>query len=149
MKMPALVGKRYPGAGRRGWLVALLFLTLSAISSSIFSQQFNTDNWWVLTHGVGLGVANVGQNYSSMYLGYGFAPKWEADVAITIFDENSTDEAAAHYSTTAYVKRLLHENEAETGGVAVMAGIGQSPGYYQSGIKIDKFASYWAGRHFQ
>lgn len=126
----------------RRWLSALVFLILTGMSTAVCSQQFNSDNWWVLPHGVGSGVATLGQEYSTMYLGYGFAPKWEADVAITAYSEDDND--AAYYSTTAYVKRLLYENEAQTEGVSVMAGIGQSPSYYQANVKVNKFKSYWA-----
>jgi hypothetical protein len=93
------------------WLSALLFLALIGTSASAYSQQFNSDNWWVLPHGVGTGVATVGEKYNTMYLGYGFAPKWEADIGVFTYEEDQASGTAAHYSTTAYVKRLLYENQ--------------------------------------
>jgi hypothetical protein len=125
-------------------LTALIFLLLTGISSSAYSQQFNSDNWWVVPHGVGTGVATIGEKYSTMYLGYGFAPGWEVDIAPTIYEEDPVSGAAARYSTTAYVKGLIWENQEQTSGASVMAGIGQSPGYYQSGTKTNDFKSYWA-----
>lgn len=128
----------------RQLLVALIFLLLTGISSPAYSQQFNSDNWWMLPVGVGMGIATIGERYSIMYLGYGFAKDWEIDIAPTIYSEDKVTGTAARYSTTAYVKHLLWENQVQTGGVAVMAGIGQSPGYYQAGIKTEDFESYWA-----
>ena len=125
---------------RELWILTLLLFI--GFTAPAYGQQFNSDNWWVLPKGVGMGVATIGQEYSTMYLGVGFVPKWEADIAITAYSEDDT--SVAHYSTTAFVKRLLYQNEAVTEGVAVMAGIGQSPSYYQAGIKADKFKSYWA-----
>lgn len=124
----------------RIFVMPALLWVLSA--NQAVAQQFNSDNWWVLPHGVGMGILNIGENYSSMYLGYGFAEKWEADVAATLYPEDQAD--LAHYSTTVYLKRLLYENAAKTGGAAVMAGIGQSPAYYQAGTKIEDFKNYWA-----
>jgi len=125
-------------------LVAMIFLLLTGISNSAYGQQFNSDNWYVLPHSVGMGILSLGQNYSTMYLGYGFAPKWEVDIAATVYEEDPDTNTAARYSTTAYVKRLIYENQTQTGGVSVMAGIGQSPSYYQAGIETRDFASYWA-----
>jgi hypothetical protein len=110
----------------------------------IHAQQFNSDNWWVVPHGTGTGVATLGENYSTMYLGYGFAPTWEVDMGYTLYDEDPVTETAARYSSTAYVKHLVYENQAKTGGVSVMGGIGQSPSYYQSGLKTRELESYWA-----
>jgi hypothetical protein len=113
-------------------------------AQGIHAQQFNSDNWWLVPHGTGTAVATLGESYSTMYLGYGFAPKWEFDLGYTLYDEDPVTGTAARYSGTAYVKRLIYENPAQTGGVAVMAGIGQSPSYYQSGIKTQDLESYWA-----
>jgi hypothetical protein len=61
---------------------------------------------------VGSGVATVGQHYSAMYLGWGFWPKWEVDISTTLFEKEDGDETN-HFSTSAYVKRLLYENETQ------------------------------------
>jgi len=125
---------------RKLW--TLLLLLFIGFTAPAYGQQFNSDNWWVLPKGVGMGIATIGQEYSTMYLGWGFTPKWEVDIAVTAYSEDENN--AAYYSTTAFVKRLLYQNAAETEGVSVMAGIGQSPSYYQANIKVDKFKSYWA-----
>jgi hypothetical protein len=124
-------------------LPLLVLVLLAGVSVRAYGQRFNSDNWWVLPHGVALGIGTVGQRYSSMYLGYGFLPGWEVDVSAALFKkegENTTN----HYSTGAYVKRLIFENETRTGGLSVMAGVGSTPGFLQSGDVTRDLKSYWA-----
>jgi len=128
----------------RQLLAAVIGLLLVSMASSAYSQQFNSDNWWVLPRNTMMGLASIGEDHSVMYLGYGFAPGWEIDAAPTIYKENLASGSAARYSTTVYVKRLIWQNKKETAGASVMAGVGQAPGYYQSGIKTEDFKSYWA-----
>lgn len=130
-------------ASRRLLLAATLSL-LTSLAAPAHGQQFNSDNWWVLSTKVFMGVVTFGEDHSTMYLGYGFAPGWEVDIAPTLYYENRASGSAARYSTTAFVKRLIWENEKQTAGAAVIAGIGQSPSYYQAGIKTEDFKSYWA-----
>ena len=131
-------------SGRKaGELGRAVFVLLALSWSGAAAQQFNSDNWWVLPHTTGMGIVSLGQQYSSCYLGYGFLPGWEADVAATLY---SADEAQknAHYSTTIYVKRLILQNKAMTSGAAVMAGIGQGPAYYDANELVQDFKNYWA-----
>jgi len=140
------VGIRQGGhlMGLRPALIGSFSLVLLAFSwSGAAAQQFNSDNWWVLPHTTGMGLVSLGEQYTTGYLGYGFLPGWELDVAATLYpaDEGSKN---AHYSTTTYVKRLIVENEALTNGASVMAGVGQGPGYYDSGVLVQDLKSYWA-----
>jgi len=131
---------------RFGQSVALTLgvLMLLAFSwSGAAAQQFNSDNWWVLPHTTGMGIANLGEHYSSMYLGYGFLRGWEADIAAFIYRKEDNANTAAHYSTTVYIKRLIVQNEAMTSGAAVMAGVGQGPGYIDSNVLVEDFRNYW------
>jgi len=127
----------------RWFLIAATVTLMTSALNPVYSQQFNSDNWWVLPHGVGMGIVTVGQHYSTMYLGYGFLPKWEVDVSTTLF-EKEDDDKTNHFATSAYVKRLLYENQTQTGGLSLMAGIGATPGYLQSGGVTRDFKSYWA-----
>ena len=125
---------------RTWWLSVIM---LAGVLAPAYGQQFNSDNWWVVPHGVGTGVATFGEHYDTMYLGYGFLPGWEFDMSTSIY-RNEELNSGGHFSTSAYVKRLIVENENGTGGVSVMAGIGSTPGYLQSGTVTRDFKSYWA-----
>jgi len=124
--------------------VKLFIILLFSLSIPVSAQQFNSDNWWLLPKGVGMGLLTIGQKYSVMYLGFGFAKGWEIDYAPTIYYEDTESGNEAHYSTTAYVKHLIWENQELTSGVAVMVGIGQSPSYYQAGTRLENLSSFWA-----
>ena len=126
---------------RRLLPIAVLYLAFFATDAK--AQQFAADNWWVLPNATGMGMLTIGEYYSVMYLGYGFAPGWEFDIAFNIFKEGD-DNTAATYSNTAYIKRLIFEDEAQTKGAAVMVGTGMGPGFIQSGVKIQDFVNYWA-----
>lgn len=132
-----------PGSGLPRLMAAGIVLILMTLGSTRASaQQFNSDNWWVLPHTTGMGVISAGQYFSSVYLGYGFLPGWEVDAAATLYeakDSNST----AHYSTTFFVKRLIVQDAALTQGVAIMGGLGQGPGYLESGLLLRDFKNYW------
>lgn len=123
-------------------LLPMAVLYLAFFATDARAQQFNSDNWRVLPNATGMGMLSVGEHYSVMYLGYGFSPGWEADVGYSIFKEEE-ENTAAHYATTAYVKRLIFQDEALTRGAAVMAGIGKGPGFIESGVKIQDFRNYW------
>lgn len=137
------IGRGFKTA-RRWLLLAAMLTLLTGALNPVYGQQFNSDNWWLLPYGVGMGVATVGEHYSTMYLAFGFWPKWEVDISTTLL-EKEDETTANHYATSAFVKRLLYENETQTGGLAVMAGIGSTPGYLQAGGGVTSdFKSYWA-----
>ena len=127
---------------RRCLCIGSLPLLLVLLPAAAKAQQFNSDNWWVLPDATGMGILSLGQEYSTMYLGYGFLPGWELDAAATIY-ENDADNSTAGYSTTVYVKRLLFQDEAQTKGAAVMLGVGQGPGYLDAGVLTQDFRNYW------
>ena len=131
-------------AAYRGLLAVVVVVLLAGVTAPAYGQQFNSDNWWVLPAGTGMGIQTFGQRYSTTYLGFGFTKGWEVDFAPTTYREDPVAGTASHYSTTGYVKALFWENEKQTAGVSGMFGVGQSPGYYQAGTRIDKSNSYWA-----
>jgi len=137
-----MAGKRNK-ASRSWYLSVIMLIMLAGVLAPASGQQFNSDNWWVVPHGTGTGVATIGERYDAMYLGYGFLPGWEFDMSTSIY-RNEEQNSGGHYSTSAYVKRLIFENEDQTGGVSAMAGIGSTPGYLESGAVTRDFKSYWA-----
>jgi hypothetical protein len=124
------------------WLLAAALAVLVLCSSQAGAQQFNSDNWWVLPYATGVGVITGGEHYSTMYLGYGFLDGWEFDIGVFLYQEDEKN-TTSHYSTTVYLKRLIVQNDALTKGAAVMAGIGQGPGYLESGELLGEFKNYW------
>ena len=108
------------------------------------AQQFNSDNQWVAPHGVGTFVLTVGQEYSTFIAVAALLPETEFNLGVTHFTDDPLNLTEGHYSGTFYVKRRLSENEAATGGWAVMGGTGVYPGYLSEGEVTDTFQSWWA-----
>ena len=122
-----------------------LFLALVVATwGSAGAQQFNGDNQWVAPHGVGTFVLTVGQEYSTIMAVAALLPETEFNLGVTHFVEKPLDPTEGHYSGIFYVKRRLSENEAGTGGWAVMGGTGVYPGYLSEGEVTDTFQSWWA-----
>jgi len=46
-------------AAWRWLLLAAVVLLLAGAVYPVHAQQFNSDNWWVLPHGVGMGIATM------------------------------------------------------------------------------------------
>jgi hypothetical protein len=108
------------------------------------AQQFNGDNQWVAPHGVGTFVLTIGQEYSTIMAVAALLPETEFNLGVTHFVEKPLDLTEGHYSGIFYVKRRLSENEAGTGGWAVMGGTGVYPGYLSAGEVTDSLQSWWA-----
>jgi len=123
-----------------GLFLALVFATWGSAGA----QQFNGDNQWVAPHGVGTFVLTVGQEYSTIMAVAALLPETEFNLGVTHFVEKPLDPTEGHYSGIFYVKRRLSENEAGTGGWAVMGGTGVYPGYLSEGEVTDTFQSWWA-----
>ncbi len=123
-----------------GAWVALMALIVSPAAA----QQFNSDNQWVAPHGVGTFVLTIGQEYSTLLAVAALLPETEFNIGVTHFVDKPLDLTEGRYSGIFYVKRRLSENEAGTGGWAVMGGTGVYPGYLSSGEVTDTFQSWWA-----
>jgi len=107
------------------------------------ARQFNSDNYWTAPHGVATIIATAGQNYSTLLDVAALLPGWEFNIGATLFREDELTNTTNHYSAIFYVKHMFYENEAKTGGWAVMAGTGVYPGYLKSGTTTTSFRSYW------
>lgn len=131
--------KRY-----RRWLSALMLLFLFISGNVVHAQQFNSDNYWTAPHGTETSIITVGQNYSLIMVTAALFPKWEFNLGATLYKEDLSQNTTDHFSTNAYVKYMVYENEAKNGGWAVMAGTGANPGYFQGGAVTSSFDTYWA-----
>ncbi len=117
---------------------------LLVVASSGEAQQFNSDNQWTAPHGAGTFVLTWGEEYSNFIAVAALRPDWEFNVGVTRFREDPDDPNDDHFSGTFYVKRRFWENEAENGGVALLAGTGYNPSYLSDGEVTDTFQSWWA-----
>ncbi len=131
---------------RRGASVAAALgaACLVLMSQSAAAQQFNSDNQWVAPHGVATIIPTVGQEYSMFQLVAALLPETEFNIGIIHYWEDTVDRSEAHNTGSFYVKRRLSENEAGTGGWAVMGGTGVYPGYLAEGEVTNTFKSWWA-----
>jgi len=128
---------------RVGPLWVLFFALVVATGAPAAAQQFNSDNQWVAPHGVGTFVLSIGQEYSTFLAVAALLPETEFNIGVTHFVDEPLNLTEGHYSGILYVKRRLSENEAGTGGWAVMGGTGVYPGYLSEGEVTDTFQSWW------
>ena len=131
------------------WRRALVVAGLG-VASMVFAlrpaaaQQFNSDNQWVAPQGVATIGATAGQEYSLLQVVAALLPETEFNLGVTRFNEDRQANTEGHYSGSFYIKRRLAENEAGTGGWAVMGGTGIDPGHLEAGEVTDTFKSWWA-----
>jgi len=108
------------------------------------AQQFNSDNYWTAPHGSETSIITAGQRYSLIMVSAALFPQWEFNLGATLYKEDTVQNTTDHFSTNAYVKYMVYENEAKNGGWAIMAGTGANPGYLQEGTITRSFDTYWA-----
>lgn len=132
------------GAARVLLATALCLAAVLGATAPVEAQQYNSDNQWTAPHGVGTFVLTIGQEYSAFLAGAALRPDWELNIGVTRFKEDPDNPDDDHYSGTFYVKHRLWENEAATGGVAILAGTGYNPSYLAEGEVTDTFRSWWA-----
>jgi len=125
-------------------LAAALVAALALAGAPAGAQQFNSDNQWTAPHGVGTFVLTAGQEYSAFVATAALLEDWEFNLTLTLFPEDPENQSEDHYSGGFYVKHRLWQNEAETGGFALMFGTGNSPSYLAEGEVTDTFRSWWA-----
>ena len=120
------------GRRRAGSAVLPLCLALASLAvSPAAAQQFNSDNQWVAPNGVATFVRCVGQEYSTAMAVAALLPETEFNLGLTRFENDPQGGTDAHYSGTFYVQRRLVENDAGTGGWAIMGGTGVDPSHLE------------------
>lgn len=139
--------KRMMPAKRRVALTTLL-LCPALIPSVVRAQQFNSDSYLTMPHGVVTIVGSVGEKYSTLWNTFALLPNWEFNVGGTVFRENPRTDTSSYFSANVYLKHMLHENAARTGGWAIAGGTGISPDYLEAGTVTRSFRSYWANAQF-
>lgn len=122
----------------------LVALALVCVPSTVTAQQFNSDSYWVAPHGVATWTLTAGQEYSMAIATAALFEDWEFNLGVTRFPEGRSANTEEHHSGTLYAKYRFTENEEGTGGFAIMAGTGVSPGHLEEGTVTDTFESWWA-----
>jgi len=125
------------------WFRASLALLL-LVAPEAFAQQYNSDNQWTAPRGVGTGIFTVGEEYSVLMGSLAMADGWEISAGVVGYYEDPQNASEHHRTGTFYLKHRLSENEAKTGGTAILAGSGVDPSHIEAGEATDTFKSWWA-----
>ncbi|WP_439183524.1 hypothetical protein [Carboxylicivirga taeanensis] len=124
----------------------LIFITiiLCQISSNkVSAQQFNSDNYLTMPHGIGTFVLASGQRNSAMYATFSLLPRFELNFSSALFWEDKKANLPQHFSTNLFGKYMFWVNEANNGGAAIFLGVGRSPGYYNQSGYSAFHKNYW------
>jgi hypothetical protein len=126
-------------------LLAVPLLALFTLTASpALAQQYNSDNYLSKPHGVATIILTTGERNSMWMTTFSLLPRWEFTAAAYVFYEAGDPRISNGYSTSYYAKYMIHENKAQTGGVAVKAGTGLEPGYLNASVGLeDAFKTYW------
>jgi hypothetical protein len=108
------------------------------------AQQFSSDNYLSKPHGVATLILTAGERNSMWMTTLSLLPKWEFTAAAYTFYEANDPKISNGYSSSYYVKYMLFENKAKTGGVAIKGGTGLEPGYLTDNVGLENaFKTYW------
>ncbi len=118
-------------------------LFIFGMFGTLRAQQFVGDNQWVAPHGVATFVATAGQDYAQLYGIIAFLPEWEFNSQFVFYYDDPRTSSESYLSPSFYVKRRLHQNEAETAGYAVFGGVGLFPQHLDQGEVTSSFQSWW------
>ena len=122
---------------------AMLFCLMVLTCGLARGQQYNSDNYLSKPHGVATLILTVGERNDMYMTTLSLFPRWEFTAAAYLYHETGDRMTDNGFSTSYYVKWMLYENEAKTGGVAVKGGTGMDPGYLSSYGLEDAFQTYW------
>lgn len=110
----------------------------------IRAQQFNSDNYITMPHGVATLIATTGERNSTAYAVLSFLPDWEATLSLNSYRRDPVTGADSYSAGGFYLKHQFAENEQKNGGWAVMGGTGLMHGYQTTGGRVEPLRSYWA-----
>jgi hypothetical protein len=98
------------------------------------AQQFNSDSWISKPHGTATVIVTAGQRTTMMMTTLSLLPRWEFTVAAYVYNQDADRLTSEGHSTSAYAKFMFWQNDAQTGGGAVKAGVGMNPSYTLEGV---------------
>lgn len=112
-------------------------------TSTVFGQQYNSDNQWTAPRGVATGIVTVGEDYSILMGTVALFEDWEFTAGLTSYYDDPKNFSERHNSGTVYAKHRLWENGLGTGGAAILAGTGVDPSHIEAGTVTDTFQTWW------
>lgn len=140
------VSQSVPRATARGVLIEIALLSLLWIvagSTEVWAQQFNSDNYLAMPHGMCTFLISTGTEYHGFVPSFSLFPKWEFFVGAFLYRERSDREMSGQYTTTLWVKRMIMEVKTKNGGWALAAGTGTFPGHTHPSPNDPVFRNVW------
>ena len=122
------------------WISLLL---LNLISGAIHAQQFNSDSYLTMPHGIATIIVTSGERNETMYLAFALLPRFELNVTTSLFWDNSSEFQTNRFTTNIFGKYMFWVNKQNNGGAAATLGIGKSPGYFTESAYSAFHQNYW------
>src|SRR5262249_15917805 len=107
------------------------------------AQQYNSDSYLSKPHGVATIILTFGQRNDMFMSTFSLFPRWEFTAAAYVYNTDKDPKTDDGYSTSYFLKYMIYENEARTGGFAVKLGTGMDPGYITSYGVQHAFQTQW------
>jgi len=124
-------------------IFSIILILEFGMSSVLFGQQYNTDNYLVMPEGVGTVVLTTGERNASFMLSLALIPKFEFAVSSNLFSDNEKTQAPQHFTTSLYAKYSVWVNKENNGGIAAFLGLGRAPSYFERTQFVDLHENYW------
>ncbi len=125
-------------------LLVLVSLGLGFAAEAALAQQYNSDSWVAKPHGTVTAILTFGQRQMLSMMTFSLIPRWEFTAAVYVYNNDTDPLTDDGYSTSFFMKYMIYENEAKTGGFAVKAGTGLEPGYVDGNYRLqDAGKSFW------
>jgi hypothetical protein len=125
-------------------LLVVVSLGLGFATEAALAQQYNSDSWVAKPHGTVTAILTFGERQSLSMMTFSLIPRWEFTAAVYVYNNDADPLTDDGYSTSFFMKYMIYENEAKTGGFAVKAGTGLEPGYVDGNYRLqDAGKSFW------
>lgn len=118
-------------------LLYSLFLLMG--SSSVFAQQFVTDDYYVMPYKSSNLMLVAGDNFVTVLPSVGLFPGWEIFAGANLLYEEDNHQGDDRFYPILMAKHNVWENARKTGGVSWTLGTGLNPSYYNENQRIESF----------
>lgn len=121
----------------------VVFIVLLISMQSVYSQQYNCDNYLTMPYGTGTFVLTTGERDATTYSTFALLPRFELNFSASLYWADEALNSPQYFSLNIFGKYMFWVNDANTGGAAVFMGIGKSPGYYTQNGYSALHKNYW------